>query len=117
MLGVIQGGFRRGRRTKDNVYMLVRIIEMSKGREDSLFVAFIDKEKAYDRVNRKKFFEVMRGYGINEMCESVIERVYEDNKFKLDSLEWCRCSSGVRHGCPLSPLLFVLVCNRAGHGS
>ena len=26
-------------------------------------VAFLDMEKAYDRVNRKKLFEVMRCYG------------------------------------------------------
>ena len=46
-------------RTEDNVYMVERIIEISGGREDSLYVAFIDIEKAYDRVNRRKLFEVM----------------------------------------------------------
>ena len=33
---------------------------MAKVRKDCLFVAFIDMEKAYDRVNRKKLFEVVR---------------------------------------------------------
>ena len=36
---------------EDNVCMLERIIEMSKVREDSMFVAFIDMDKAYDREN------------------------------------------------------------------
>ena len=31
MLGEIQGGFRRGRRTEDNLFMLERLIEMVKG--------------------------------------------------------------------------------------
>ena len=44
--------------------MLERMIEMAKVRKDCLFVAFIDMEKAYDRVNRKKLFEMMRGYGV-----------------------------------------------------
>ena len=53
-----------GRRTEDNLFMLERMIEMAKVGKDCLFVAFIDVEKAYDRVNRKKLFEVMRGYGV-----------------------------------------------------
>ena len=32
MLGEIQGGFRRGRCTEDNLFMLERLIEMVKGR-------------------------------------------------------------------------------------
>ena len=32
-----------------------------------IFVAFLDMQKAYDRVNRKKLFEVMRCYdGVHE---------------------------------------------------
>ena len=46
-----------GRRTEDNLFMLERMIEMAKVRNDCLFVAFIDMEKAYDRVNRKRLFE------------------------------------------------------------
>ena len=53
MLGVIQGGFRRGRHTEDNLFMLERLIEMVKGRKEYIFVAFPDMEKAYDRANRK----------------------------------------------------------------
>ena len=48
-----------GRRTGDNLFMLKRMMEMAKVRKDCLCVAFIDMEKAYDRVNRKKLFEVM----------------------------------------------------------
>ena len=58
------GGFRMGRRKADNLFMLDRITEMAKVRKDCLFVGFIDMEKAYDIVNRKKLFEVMRGYGV-----------------------------------------------------
>ena len=64
MLGDIQRGVRMGRRTEDNLFILERMIEMAKVRKDCLFVACIDMEKAYDRVNSKKLFEVMRGYGV-----------------------------------------------------
>ena len=37
-----------------------------------LFVAFIDMEKEYDRVNMKKLFQVMRRYGMQENLVDVI---------------------------------------------
>ena len=46
MLGEIQGGFRRGRCTEDNLFMLERLIDMVKGRKEEIFVAFLDMEKA-----------------------------------------------------------------------
>ena len=110
MLGDVQGGFRRGRRTEDNLFMLERMMEMAKVRGECLYIGFMDMEKAYDRVNRRKLFEVMRSYGIHEKLIRTIERVYEDNKVKFELHEyitdWCKSDSGVRQGCPLSPLLF-----------
>ena len=39
------GGFKMGRRTEGNLFMLERKIEMVKVRKECLFVAFIDMEK------------------------------------------------------------------------
>ena len=88
MLGDVQGGFRRGRRTEDNLFMLERMMEMAKVRGECLYIGFMDMEKAYDRVNRRKLFEVMRSYGIHEKLIRTIERVYEDNKVKFELNEY-----------------------------
>ena len=53
MLGDVHGGFRKGRRTEDNIFIMERLIEMTRMGKVSLFVAFIDIEKAYDKVDRK----------------------------------------------------------------
>ena len=88
MLGEIQCGFRRGRHTEDNLFMLERLIEMVKGRKEEILVAFLDIEKAYDRVNRKKSFEVMRCYGVHEKLVRLIERIYDGSlvKFELEEV-------------------------------
>ena len=88
MLDEIQGGFRRERHTDDNLFMLEMLIEMVKGRKEEIFVAFLDMEKAYDRVNRKKLFEVMRCYGVHEKLVRLIERIYASNtvKFELEKV-------------------------------
>ena len=110
MLGDIQGDFRRGRRTENNIFIMERMIEMAKVRKECLFVAFIDMEKVYDRVNRKKLFEVMRGYGVQEKLVDVIKRIYDGGmvKFELEGIMtgWCKSDSGVKQAYPLSPLLF-----------
>ena len=84
MLGEIQGGFRRGRRTKDNLFMLERLIEMVKERKEEIFVEFLDMEKAYDLVNRKKLFEVIRCYGVHESLVRLIERIYDGSMVKFE---------------------------------
>ena len=76
-------------------------------------------EKAYDRVNRKKLLEVMRGYAVQEKLVDVIERIYDGGMVKIE-LEgimngWCINDSGVRQGCPLSPLLFNIYVKRIRH--
>ena len=61
---------------------------MAKVRKECLSVAFIDMEKAYDRVNRNKLFGVIRGYGVQEKVMDVIERMYDGGmvKFELDGV-------------------------------
>ena len=64
------------------------------------------------RVNRKKLFEVMRGYGVQEILVDVIERIYSGSmvKFELESImtAWCKSDSGARQGCPLSGVRVTL---------
>ena len=118
MLDDIQEGFRMGRRTEDNLFMLERMIDMVKVRKECLFVAFIDMEKAYDKVNRKKLFEVMRGYGVQGLLVEVIERIYDGSmvKFELENImtAWCKSDSAARQGCPLFPLLFNIYVRELG---
>ena len=78
LIGELQGVFRKGRMTEDNLYILNGVIELKKEREEELLVSCLDLEKAYDRVHRGKLWQVMRKRGMTEGVVRVLEKVYEE---------------------------------------
>ena len=57
---------------------------MVKVRKNGIFVTLGKWRNYYDRVNRKKLFEVMRGYVVHETIEGLIWRVYIGSMMKFD---------------------------------
>ena len=55
-----QGGFRAMRGCIDQVFTLRQVMEKGIEKRRELFKAFIDLEKAYDRVNRVKLWEALK---------------------------------------------------------
>ena len=60
------------------MFMLNGIIELKKERGEELLVTCLDLEKAYDRVDRGKLWEVMRKRGMTEGMVKVLEKVYKE---------------------------------------
>ena len=56
-----QAGFRAGRGTPDNLFVLRHMIDSAAAHKRPLFCAFIDFSKAYDRVDRALLWGVLRG--------------------------------------------------------
>ena len=64
IIGEEQTGFRKGRSTIDAVFTLQQLIEKRREYNLSTYIAFVDFDKAFDRVSREKLWEIMflRGY-------------------------------------------------------
>ena len=62
----MQYGFMPGRGTMDAIFILRQMHEKHLGKHKSLYFAFIDLEKAFDRVPRKVIWWAMRKLGIEE---------------------------------------------------
>ena len=72
-----QVGCRVGRGCVDQIFTLKQIGE--KAREKTVYVGFIDMEKAYDKVNREALWQVLRIYDAGGKPLSGIKTMYVDS--------------------------------------
>ena len=59
-----QGGFRAGRGCNDQIFTVRQIMEKTIEKDKVVYMAFVDLEKAYDKVNREKLWRVLEEYGV-----------------------------------------------------
>ncbi|CAH8605695.1 unnamed protein product [Schistosoma haematobium] len=108
-----QAGFRKDRSCTDQIATLRIIVEQSIEWNSSLYINFIDYEKAFDSVHRTTLWKLLRHYGVPQKIVNIIQNSYDGLNCKImhggqltDSFE---VKTGVRQGCLLSPFLFLLV--------
>ena len=78
-----------------------------------MYFAFVDLEKACDRVPRKVNWWAMRKLGIEEWIVRFVQAMYNNTRrrvrFNNTYSDEFRVKVGVHQGLVLSPLLFVIV--------
>ena len=83
---------------------------LAKGKD--LFLAFLDLEKAYDRVDRDALWQVLILYGVPGKLLKEVQSFYVDCKACVrighEVNEWFSVNAGLRQGCVMSPWLFNL---------
>ena len=107
-----QAGFRKERSCTDQIATLRIILEQSTEWNSSLYICFIDYEKAFDSLDREVLWRLMRHYGIPQKIVNMVKESYNGMKSKVvhegKLTEEFEVTTGVRQGCLLSPFLFLL---------
>ena len=60
----VPGGFRKGWENKDQIVNICWIIEKAKEFQENICFCFIDYAKAFDCVDHKKLWKIIKGMGI-----------------------------------------------------
>ena len=109
-LPVVQAGFRKGRRTRDQIANIHWIIENARELQKNIYLCFIDYAKAFDCVDHNKLWTILKEMRIPdtwsaswETCMQVKEATVRTGHGTTD---WFQIGKGVRQGCVLSHYLF-----------
>ena len=105
-----QCGFRKGRGTVDQIWVVRQVVERATEYRTPVFMCFVDLTKAYDSVNRQAMAAILREYGVPRQLVAIIEELHSETWCQVrsagDTSERFEVTTGVRQGCVLSPLLF-----------
>ena len=108
-----QFGFVKGRGTIDAISIIRRIQDRYLEKGKTLYMAFVDLEKAFDRVPREVVVWALRKRGIEEVLVRAVMASYDGARTKVrvagGTSEEFGVGVGVHQGAVLSPLLFVNV--------
>ena len=109
-LSDVQGGFRNGRGTRDQIANILWIIKKARLFQKNIYFCFIDYAKAFDCVDHNRLWKVLKEMGIPDHLTCLLRNLYADQGAVLRTgrgkTGWFRIGKGVHQGCILSPCLF-----------
>ena len=108
----VQGGFRKGRGTRDQIANIHWIIKKAREFQENIYVCFVDYAKAFDCVDYNKLWKILKEMGIPDNLICLMRSLYAGQEATvrtgLGIADWFKIGKGVRQGCILSPCLFNL---------
>ena len=108
----VQVGFRKGRRTRDQIANILWIIEKARDFQKNIYYCFIDYAKTSDCMDHNKMWRILKEKGIPEPLTCLLRNLYAGQEAAVrtghGTTDWFQIGKGVRKGCILSPCLFNL---------
>jgi len=104
-----QAGFRKGRSCCEQIFILRQIIENVTALNTKLLLNI----KGFDCLHRPSVWSIRKSYGIPERIIKIIQSFYQDSRCSVRTDgqlgDRFKVITGVRQGCLLSPLVFIIV--------
>ena len=107
----VQAGFRKGRRTRDQIAKICWIIERAREFHKNIYFCFIDNAKPLT-VWITRNWKILKEMGIPDHLTCLLRNLYAGQEATVRTghgpTDWFQIGKGVRQGCILSPCLFDL---------
>ena len=111
-MGAREAGFRKGRRTRDQIANIRWVTEKAREFQENIYFCFIDSAKAFECVVHNKLWKILKKMGIPDHLTCLLRNLYADQEAIVrtghETTDWFQIEKGVRQGCILSPCLFNL---------
>ena len=108
----VQAGFRKSRGTRDQIANICWIIKKAREFQKNTYFCFIDYAKAFDCVDHKKLWKILKEMGIPDHLNCLLRNLYASQdatiRTRHETTDWFQIRKGACQGCMLSPCLFNL---------
>ena len=108
-----QVGYVVGRSINDHIRLIDDILNFSNYKNLSGMVVSLDYQKAFDTVNKQSILTALRRFNLGENFIRYVNTLISNTEASVKNANWFTrffgTDRGVRQGCCLSPLLFILV--------
>ena len=99
----VPAGFRKDRGTRDKIANIRWIIEKTREFQKNIYVCFIDYAKAFDCMNHKKLWKILKEMRIPDHFTCLLRNLYADQEATVrmghGTTDWIQ----IGKGCILSP--------------
>ena len=110
IVGVFKVNFNKSNLFRDQIANIHWIIKKAREFQKNIYFCFIDYAKAFDCVDHKKLWRILKEMGIPDHLTCLLRNLYEVQKVTVrtghGTTDWFQIGKGVRQGCILSPCLF-----------
>ena len=107
-----QAVFRKGRRTRDQMTNICRIIEKAREFQRNIYFCFIDYLKAFDCVHHNELCKILQEMWLPDHLTCLLRNLYAGQeatgRIGHGTMDWFQIGKGVCQSCILSPCLFNL---------
>ena len=76
----VQAGFKKGRRTRDQIANICWIMEKAREFQKNIYFCFIDYNKAFDCVDHNKLWKILKEMGIPDHLTCLLRNLYADQE-------------------------------------
>ena len=108
-----QSGYIKGRNISNNIRLIQGVIDFFEENESEGALIFLDFKKAFDTVNHDFLHNVLTKFNFGDSFRRWVRVMYENAISCVTNNGWTskplNIKKGIRQGCPLSALLFLLV--------
>ena len=107
-----QNGYVKSRLIGYNIRLVEDIFQYNNKNNISSYIGQLDFEKAFDTIERNFLFLALKHFNFGDSFINWIKTLYNNSKIMIKNNGWISSaidiSRGVRQGCPISALLFII---------
>ena len=106
----VQAG--KGRGTRDQIANIHWIMEKTRELQKNIYFCFIDYAKAFDCVDHKELWKILKEMGIPGHLTCLLRNLYAGQEATVrtghGTTDWFQIGKGVRHGCYCHPACLTI---------